>query len=75
MDELKKIMAETFQIPVESIPDDGTNETVENWDSLGQINLIMALEKHFKVSFTLEEILEMRDVPTIRRFIDEKKGA
>ena len=75
MDELKQVIAATFQIPIDSIPDDGSNETVENWDSLGQINLIMALEKQFKVSFTLEEILEMRDIPTIRRLIAEKKSA
>jgi acyl carrier protein len=75
VDELKQVIAATFQIPIDSIPDDGSNETVENWDSLGQINLIMALEKQFKVSFTLEEILEMRDIPTIRRLIAEKKSA
>ncbi len=75
MDDLNALIATTLQVPVESVPDDGTTETVPGWDSLGHLNLIIALEEKYSVRFTLEEIMAMRDVTTIRRIIADHRGA
>lgn len=75
MDELKQLIAETLQISVESIADDSSPATLPQWDSLGHLNLVMALEQKFGVSFTLDEIIQMQDLPTIRQFLQDKKGA
>ena len=37
-------------------------EDVEEWDSLTHMNLIVAIEKEFKVSFSLEELEKQNDV-------------
>jgi len=74
MVEIKQIIATTLQIPLESVRDDSSNQSIPEWDSLGHMNLIMALEKHFGVAFTLDEIIELTDLATIQRVISEKKG-
>lgn len=35
---------------------------IEEWDSLTHINLIVAIEKKFKISFTLNELEEQNNV-------------
>ena len=74
MDALKQVVAETFHIAAESVPDDASNQSLPQWDSLGHMNLIMAIEKRFGVQFTLEEIIELRDLPAIRQTLAKKKA-
>ena len=43
-----------------------TSETcaddIEDWDSLAQINLIVAIEKEFRIKFTLDELVTFSNV-------------
>ena len=73
MNEIRQVIASTFQIPLASVADDASNQTLPQWDSLGHITLVMALEQHFGVSFTLDEIVEMRDLATIQRLLEGKR--
>jgi len=45
---------------------------VDEWDSLTHIQLIVALEKHFKIRFTAAEIREWKDVGEMMNSIDKK---
>ena len=49
-----------------------TAEDVDDWDSLTHIMLVVAIEKHFKIKFTSNEILSWKNVGEMMNCILEK---
>ena len=48
---------------------------IESWNSLEQINLIVAMQDEFKIKFNIDEVNAMNDVGKIVDFILEKIGS
>lgn len=47
---------------------------IEDWDSLEQINLVVAIQDEFKVKFNIDEVNAMKNVGEMVDFILEKMG-
>ena len=48
---------------------------IESWNSLEQINLIVAIQDEFKIKFNIDDVNAMNDVGNIVDFILEKIGS
>ena len=62
---LRAVMADVFAVEASVIGPEWSRETHEQWDSVGHINLVFALETEFGVGFEvaeIESILTYRDL-------------
>lgn len=71
-DKIKEIMALVFEVSEEAINEDTSPDDLDNWDSIGSINLVTALEDAFAIEFEEEDILEMLNFQLIKLKIEEK---
>ena len=69
---IKKVISEVLDIDVNSINDDTSPETVESWDSLKQMNLIVALEEEFNIEFSDEDLENLLNFKLVVLTISEK---
>lgn len=53
---IQQIMADVFEIPVESVTAESTQDNIDAWDSLKHLNLVVAIEEEFEIYFPVEEI-------------------
>jgi len=60
--QLNKIFVDVFDSDAIVITANTTAKDIEEWDSLNNLQLIVAIEKHFKVKFTSGEILGWQNV-------------
>ena len=58
--ELQNVFRSVFDDDELQITDETTAADVGSWDSLAHINLIIAIERHFKVKFTGSELAAMQ---------------
>ena len=72
---LADLMSEVLQIPVSTITDDLSMKSLDVWDSLKHMEVIVSLEEKFDIQLTFDEIVTMQSVREIRRVLREKGAA
>ena len=67
------IIADIFEIKTNLINMESSPNNISNWDSIGMINLILAIEQEFNIKFSSSEISELISVKFIIETL-KKKG-
>jgi acyl carrier protein len=69
---VRDLVAATLKLPAENITPTTRYGDVVAWDSLGQVNLIMALEQTFDIYIEAEEFASLNSVSAIVTFLESR---
>lgn len=70
-DLLKNVIATLLNVDAATIGPDFSMDTVESWDSLRHMNLVLALEEEFKVSISDDDVGNITSYPLIKLVLEE----
>ena len=71
LQEIKQVIALVVNVPIERISDDTSMDDIEEWDSLAQMNLVLALEEAYEIVIPDEEVGTMISLPLIHSLLVE----
>lgn len=70
---IKHVIAAVFGLDDQTITEESCSiNTIEQWDSLQQIRLVLALEQEFDIEFDDEEIPQLTNFSTIQSLVSDK---
>lgn len=67
MSALKKILSKVLGINEIDINDNSSPDNIESWDSFNGLMLVSELENEFKISFTIDEVVNVKKVGDIKK--------
>jgi acyl carrier protein len=70
-----RVISRVLGAPFDQITDESGPDRLENWDSVSHLNLVLALEDEFCISFTDEDVTDMVSVGLIARIVADRAGS
>ena len=71
-DRVQDAIAKTLRVPAEKITATTTDEQIGAWDSVGHVNLMMALEDTFGISLDVEDFPRLNSVRNIMEHLQQQ---
>lgn len=68
-DRVRATIAATLKVPQEAITTTLRDEDLPEWDSMGHVNLMMALEQTFDLYLEVDDFESLKSVPAILDFL------
>ena len=70
--EVRTILAAVLRISSSDISSDTSTDTVDGWDSLAHMNLIVAIENKYNISLDEQEIVEVTNLVSLTQLVESK---
>jgi acyl carrier protein len=69
---LNDVVARILKVPVASVSDETSPETLPRWDSLNHLDIMTGIEDAYGIRFSTAEIVRAKSVGEVRRLLREK---
>jgi len=68
------VLSSILNVPLESLSLDSSRSSLQEWDSLKHMYVVLALEEEFNVEFSDDEIATLRSASSLRDALMAKTG-
>jgi len=75
LQKVHRIAADVLQVDPASLTAASSPETVENWDSVQHLNLVLAVEEQFGITFEPDEMDAMKTIGDIAALVAARNAA
>ena len=70
--QVQAIASDIFGVPAGKITPDSSPETIEAWDSMQHLNLVLAIEEKFGVQLAPEDIEQMKTIAATASLVGKR---
>jgi len=74
-EQVRNVASDIFGIPADRIAAESSPETIENWDSMQHLNLVLAIEEKFGVQLDPENIEQMKNIGAVAALVEKLQSA
>ena len=71
-EKIKSIIAESFDLPYDEVKLDTGPSNLVSWDSFGQMDLVLNVEKEFDIILEFDEIFKIVSTQTLLEVVENK---
>jgi acyl carrier protein len=72
MKTFNELVVEVLHILEADIRDDLSSTDVPDWDSMNYLIFISKLEENFEMSFSMDEVLQVKNIGDLRKLVEER---
>ena len=74
-DQVRNIASDIFGVPADKITAESSPETIESWDSMQHLNLVLAIEEKFGVQLEPEDVEQMKNIGAVAALVEKLQSA
>ena len=74
-DQVRSIASDIFGIPADKVTAESSPETIENWDSMQHLNLVLAIDEKFALQLEPEDIEQMKNIGAVAALVEKLQSA
>jgi acyl carrier protein len=75
LQQVRSIASDIFGVPADKITTESSPETIETWDSMQHLNLVLAIEEKFGVQLEPEDIERMKNIGAVAALVEKLQSA
>lgn len=73
METLKQLVGRVLGVNPDDLNNESSPENISSWNSFNGLMLISELEKNFKVNFTMDEVISVKNFGDIKKTLKNHK--
>jgi acyl carrier protein len=74
-EQVRGIASDIFGVPANTVTAESSPETIENWDSMQHLNLVLAIEEKFGLQLDPEDIEQMTNIGAVTALVERLQSA